>query len=73
MMKEGKLDGTTLTMTLFWEKGIEEHLTTGHALMSTKAGLAPQAKASANFHMALCELNLLGDPTLMVHPISPTK
>jgi hypothetical protein len=68
MMKEGKMDGTTTTMTFFWELGIKEKLTTGEALMKTKAKLAEKAKKSANFHMCLAELNLLGDPTLMVHP-----
>ena len=68
MTKEGKMDGTTTTMTYFWELGIKGNLTTGEAMMETKAKLAEKAKKSANFHMCLSELNLLGDPTLMVHP-----
>ncbi|MBG7606663.1 MAG: hypothetical protein IZT59_01320 [Verrucomicrobia bacterium] len=68
MMREGKMDGTTTTMTHFWEMGIRDNLTTGAALMKTKAGLAPKAKKSAMFHMCLSELNLLGDPTIAVHP-----
>ena len=68
MVTEGKMDGTTTTMTLFWEKGIGQKLTTGEALMQTKAALAEKAKESANFHMCLSELNLLGDPTILVHP-----
>lgn len=68
MMSEGKMDGTTTTMTLFWAKGIGEKLTTGEALMQTKASLATKAKESPNFHMCLSELNLLGDPTILVHP-----
>ena len=36
--------------------------------MQTKAELAEKAKESANFHMCLSELNLLGDPTIQVHP-----
>lgn len=68
MMREGKMDGTTRTMTYFWELGIKGNLTTGEALMQTKALLAGKAKESANFHMCLVELNLLGDPTLAVHP-----
>ncbi len=68
MMKEGKMDGTTETMTLFWEKGIGEKLTTGEALMQAKTTLTERAKRSANFHMCLCELNLLGDPTIQVSP-----
>jgi len=69
MMREGKMDGTTTTMTLFWEKGIGQKLTTGEALMQTKASLVEKAKESANFHMCLSELNLLGDPTIAVHPV----
>ncbi|MGB0992028.1 MAG: C25 family cysteine peptidase [Akkermansiaceae bacterium] len=68
MVKEGKMDGTTSTMTFFWKHGIEEKLTTGMALMKTKAGMKEKATKSSMFHMCLCELNLLGDPTLAVHP-----
>ena len=68
MKSEGKLDGTTKTMTLFWENGIGKNLTTGEALMLTKASLAEEAKAHPSFHQCLCELNLLGDPTLAVQP-----
>ncbi len=71
MVREGKMDGTTTTMALFWELGIRDQLTTGEALMATKATLIENAKKSAMFHMCLCELNLLGDPTLAVHPVSP--
>ena len=67
MITEGKLDGTTEAMTLFWEKGIGENLTTGEAIMKTKAILAKKAAYSVLFHMCLIELNLLGDPTLPVH------
>lgn len=68
MVSEGKMDGTTATMTYFWESGIKESLTTGEALMKAKARLAGKAKTSAAFHMCLSELNLLGDPTLAVNP-----
>ena len=64
----GKMDGTTETMTSFWEHGVGKNLTTGHSLMYTKAMLADRAKASPNFHMCACEINLLGDPTLRVNP-----
>lgn len=68
MVKDGKMDGTTATMTLFWEKGIGNKLTTGEALMQAKATLSEKAKQSAHFHMCLAELNLLGDPTIAVQP-----
>jgi len=70
MVKEGKMDGTTTTMTMFWKNGIGENLSTGEALMQTKAGMVEKARQSANFHMCLAELNLLGDPTILVHPTS---
>lgn len=69
MVREGKMDGTTTTMTLFWQLGIGESLTTGEALMKAKEKLAEKARKSAGFHMCLSELNLLGDPTLEVHPM----
>lgn len=69
MMNEGKLDGTTRTMTQFWAKGVTDRLTAGEALMATKREQWQEAMESANFHMCLCELNLLGDPTLMVHQV----
>ena len=68
MVREGKMDGTTTTMTLFWKHGIGDELTTGEALMKTKGILEPKARQSASYHMCLAELNLLGDPTLAVHP-----
>lgn len=69
MMREGKMDGTTRTMSTFWQLGIQNRLSTGEALMRTKAGMVDEARRSANFHMCLAELNLLGDPTLKVHPV----
>lgn len=66
MMKEGKLDGTTQTMTSFWIAALSEGKTTGEALAAAKAGLASDAVKSANYHQGLCELNLLGDPSLPV-------
>ncbi len=73
MVKEGKLDGTTRTMTEFWENGIGKNLTAGEALMTTKAGMAEDAKKSATFHLCLCELNLLGDPTLPLRRKDPRR
>ena len=55
-------------MTFFWEQGIGGSLTTGEALMKAKALLESNARQSASYHMCLAELNLLGDPTLAVHP-----
>ncbi|YCM42488.1 C25 family cysteine peptidase [Verrucomicrobiaceae bacterium 227] len=66
MVREGKLDGTTQTMASFWVAGLGGKATTGMALMKSKAGLAEDAKKSATYHQGMCELNLLGDPSLPV-------
>ncbi len=68
MVTEGKLDGTTMTMTRYWELGLGESLTTGEALMRSKSTLAGDAATSPNYHLCLCEINLLGDPTLPMRP-----
>ncbi len=66
MVREGKLDGTTQTMTSFWMAGLGERKLIGHALSIAKASLAADAIRSAAYHQGLCEINLLGDPTLPV-------
>lgn len=66
MIREGKLDGTTQTMTSFWISALAEKSSTGLALMKSKASLAADAKKSATYHQGICEINLLGDPTLPV-------
>ena len=64
MVSEGKLDGTTQTMTRYWSNGLGSGLTTGEALMKAKAAMAADARKTAGYHLCICELNLLGDPTL---------
>lgn len=71
MVTEGKLDGTTETMTQYWCHGLKDHRTTGEALMRAKAGMADDARKSASYHLCLCELNLLGDPTLDMRADTP--
>ncbi len=71
MMKEGKMDGTTETMTRFWIHAINDQKGAGRASASAKADLAKRAKSNANFHMAVCELNFLGDPMLAIHAAPP--
>lgn len=67
MVSEGKLDGTTQTMASFWMAALgEEKLPAGLALAKAKADLADDAEKSATYHQGICELNLLGDPTLPV-------
>ncbi len=64
MVTEGKLDGTTQTMTRYWCNGLGEGMTTGEALMKAKSDMTTDAAKSPNYHLCICELNLLGDPTL---------
>lgn len=66
MVQKGKLDGTTQTMTSFWMAALGEKKNAGHALATSKSNLADDAKKSATYHQGICELNLLGDPTLKV-------
>lgn len=68
MIAEGKLDGTTLTMTRFWAEGLGNSVTTGEAMMRAKASRAADARKSPEIHLCLAELNLFGDPTLKFHP-----
>lgn len=71
MSQEGLMDGTTRTMTRFWETGLTKNLTAGVSLMNVKAEMVEKAKQSPNLHMCLCELNLLGDPTLSMRAVTP--
>ena len=79
MIREGKLDGTTETMTRFWVHALTKqadgrYLTAGEAFARVKADLAPHAAKTEGYHMIQCELNLLGDPTLDLRaqdPVTP--
>ena len=71
MVTEGKLDGTTMTMTRYWENGLGENATTGEAIMKAKAARAEDAAKTAGYHLCICELNLLGDPTLDMRASDP--
>ena len=44
---------------------------TGHALMKAKAEMIADARKTANYHLCICELNLLGDPTLDMRAAVP--
>lgn len=71
MVTEGKLDGTTHTMTRYWMAGMNEKATTGEALMKAKNEMIFDAKNSEAYHLCICEINLLGDPTLDMRSATP--
>ena len=73
MVREGKLDGTTMTMTRYWTIGMEDQVTTGEALMKAKAMMDEDGRNSAAYHLCLCEINLLGDPTLDMRSKNPRQ
>ncbi len=66
MMREGKLDGTTEVMAGFWAATLGQKKNVGMALAHVKSEQAADAVKSATYHQGICELNLLGDPTLPV-------
>lgn len=71
--RDGKTqDGTTRLLTRYWVQGLTKNLTTGEALAAAKAELASDAAKNHGYHWVLCELNLLGDPTLDMRAESPT-
>ena len=71
MVTEGKLDGTTMTMTNYWSLGLGEGNSTGHAMMKAKLAMAEDAEDADAYHLCICELNLLGDPTLDMRAEAP--
>ena len=69
MVEEGKLDGTTESMTRFWVNGLSpredgSYRTIGEAFAAMKGQMTQHAYKTAGYHWCQCELNLLGDPTL---------
>jgi hypothetical protein len=71
MMSEGKMDGTTETMTLFWKYALTENMTAGEAFRAAKIELTDDAEKTSIYHFVQCELNLLGDPTLDIRAKTP--
>ena len=71
MVSEGKLDGTTQTMTRYWSGGLGDGLTTGESFMKAKSAMAADAEKTAGYHLCICEINLLGDPTLDMRATAP--
>jgi hypothetical protein len=72
MMTEGKMDGTTETLTHFWSHALTESATLGEAFQAAKSAMETDARKTAGFHFVQCELNLLGDPSLPPRAVPPT-
>ena len=77
MINEGKLDGTTESMTRFWMNGLSPredgtYRTIGEAFVEMKKQMAEHAEKTSGYHWCQCELNLLGDPTLGFRAMEPT-
>lgn len=66
MVRQGKMDGTTRTMMMFWKYALEEPRTAGEAAALSKSAFVMRARMNPRFHFLLCELNLLGDPSLVI-------
>jgi len=66
MVLEGKMDGTTETMTGFWQAALETPVSVGEAFARSQARFETNARNHPAFHFLLCELNLLGDPSLVL-------
>jgi len=77
MVSEGKLDGTTETMTRFWMYGLEEtengYLTAGEAFYKMKQTMGKEAEKTSGYHWCQAEINLLGDPTIYLRANKPVK
>lgn len=78
MVSEGKLDGTTETMTRFWMDSLSKtdgkYLTAGEAFYKTKQTIGKEAMKTAGYHWCQSELNLLGDPSIYLRadkPVTP--
>ena len=60
-----------MTMTNYWSLGLGEGNSTGHAMMKAKQAMAEDATSADAYHLCICELNLLGDPTLDMRAKTP--
>lgn len=78
MVSEGKLDGTTESMTRFWINGLSPtedggYRTAGQAFIQMKQDMAKHAAQTAGYHWCQSELNFLGDPTLDLRASDPVR
>ena len=64
MVTEGKMDGTTETLTKFWQHALNGEATIGEAFRAARVDMTEDGKKTDGYHFVQCELNLLGDPSL---------
>ncbi|MCB9893272.1 MAG: hypothetical protein H6839_02360 [Planctomycetes bacterium] len=72
----GAIDGLNLLYTRFWQYGLDgSGLTVGEAFSKARSSVAPDTKSKrgAKDHFTLCEVNLLGDPTLDFRATEPVE
>ena len=72
MMTEGKMDGTTQTLALFWKHALKKQMNIGDAFRAARQDMTSDAQKNDGFHFVQCELNLLGDPSLCLLYTSPS-
>ena len=73
MLYDGKMDGTTASYTKFWEVALSKDVTLGEAFRQVKINMTDKARENDGYHLCQCELNLLGDPSLPIHPAPPNN
>ncbi|MCG8585415.1 MAG: C25 family cysteine peptidase, partial [Pirellulales bacterium] len=72
-MATGTMDGTTMLLTDFWKAGLKDNLTIGEAVAAAKQKMSKAASEHSGYHFVLCELNLLGDPSLDIRSADPVN
>ena len=71
VITKGLMDGTTEFLTRFWEHALSKDSTAGEAIAAARKDMEADARKTEGYHWCLCELNLLGDPSLVVRRSSP--
>ena len=75
-LEGAKIDGLNLLYTRFWQYGLDgSALTVGEAFAKARSEVAPDPKGKRGIkdHFTLCEVNLLGDPTLDFRATEPLE
>lgn len=73
---DAPIDGLNLLYTRFWQYGLDgSGLTVGEAFAKARVAVAPDTtgRRGVKDHFTLCEVNLLGDPTLDFRATDPIE